>query len=143
MFLYRCGKECEKGRYTRTSDAHVVDRLFVLIVLNLSCLWKLTGRPRPANVLSTRQPTCVDKVLGEEYAPQPQSRRCREVKSKTGGGLGPASASARRSTPLTFTKPQDQVKGGRSRISTNVKTSPLSQNLTRSLASCTVVPYLF
>ncbi|XP_056886612.1 coiled-coil domain-containing protein 66 isoform X2 [Takifugu flavidus] len=90
---------------------------------------KLSSRPRPANVLSTRQPSCVEKVQGEEFSAQPQSRRYREVKSKTGGVAASsassafsstaATATARRSTAMTLTKPQEQAKEGWERILSN------------------------
>ena len=76
---------------------------------------KLSYPPRPGNILSTRQPTCVEKVQVEEYLPPPQSRRDREMKSKTGGTV----ASARKSTSLTLTKPPEQVREC-DRVITNV-----------------------
>lgn len=70
---------------------------------------KLSCRPRAGNILSTRQPTCVEKVQGEEYPAQPPSRRDRDMKSKTGGVVA-STPSARKSTSVTLTKPQEQVK---------------------------------
>lgn len=95
--------------------------------------WKLSCRPRPTNVLSTRQPSCVEKVQGEEYLAQLQSRRYREMKSKTGGvaastSTATSTATTRRSTAMTLTKPQEQAKEGWDRILSNVKMNPVSQN---------------
>ncbi|KAM7006483.1 LOW QUALITY PROTEIN: coiled-coil domain-containing protein 66 [Tautogolabrus adspersus] len=72
---------------------------------------KPSCRPRTANILSSRQPSCVDEVLGEERPARQLAVRHRESKSKTGG----AAASFTSNTSTT---------GGKSTTGCNVKVTP-------------------
>ncbi|XP_065811290.1 coiled-coil domain-containing protein 66 isoform X3 [Labrus bergylta] len=73
---------------------------------------KPSCRPRTANILSSRQPSCVDELQGEERPARQLAVRHRESKSKTGG------AAATSFTSNTATT------GGKSTTGCNVKVTP-------------------
>ncbi|KAM8914829.1 coiled-coil domain-containing protein 66 isoform 2-T2 [Spinachia spinachia] len=75
---------------------------------------KLSFRPRKANVLSSRPPSCVGEPQGEERpARQQQVGRHRETKSKAGGAAAPftSTTSGGSSTIVTSSKTLEQRRG--------------------------------
>ncbi|XP_044066447.1 coiled-coil domain-containing protein 66 isoform X3 [Siniperca chuatsi] len=77
---------------------------------------QLSFRPRAANILSSRQPSCVEEVQGEEHPARQQAGRHRESKSKAGGAAVSFTSNTAytggRSTPLTSSKTHEHHKGG-------------------------------
>nr|CBN80654.1 Coiled-coil domain-containing protein 66 [Dicentrarchus labrax] len=72
---------------------------------------KLSCRSRVANILSSRQPSCVEEVQGEEHPARQQAGRQRETKNKAGGAA--ASFASNNTTTTT---------GGRSTTVSSSKT---------------------
>lgn len=69
-------------------------------------------RPRAANILSCRQPSCVEEAQGEERPPRQPAGRHKEARHKAGGaGASCTSNTEWRSTTLTSLKSQDPHKG--------------------------------
>ncbi|XP_008299505.1 LOW QUALITY PROTEIN: coiled-coil domain-containing protein 66 [Stegastes partitus] len=87
---------------------------------------KPSFRPRAPNVLSSRQPSCVEEVQGEERRPRQLAGRHREARSKAGGAAASFSsnttATEGRSTTLTSCKTHEHHKGGGSKVVAKVKT---------------------
>ncbi|XP_047437837.1 coiled-coil domain-containing protein 66 isoform X2 [Mugil cephalus] len=76
-------------------------------------------KPRAANVLSCRQPSCVEEVHAEERPPRQLAGRHKEAKHKAGGAAASCTSNTEwRSTTLTSLKSQDHPKG------TGVKSVP-------------------
>ncbi|XP_038553267.1 coiled-coil domain-containing protein 66 isoform X2 [Micropterus salmoides] len=78
---------------------------------------KLSYRPRAANILSSRQPSCVEEVQGEERPARQLAERHRESKSKAEGAAvsftsNATTTSGGRSTTLTSLKTHEHHKGG-------------------------------
>ncbi|XP_076600222.1 coiled-coil domain-containing protein 66 isoform X2 [Chaetodon auriga] len=88
-------------------------------------LAKLSCRPRAANILSSRQPSCVEEVQGEERPTLQQAGRHRETKSKAGGAAtsftSNTATSGGRSTTLTSSKTHEHHKGGGVKVVAKVK----------------------
>lgn len=51
----------------------------------MTCPLQLSVRPRAANILSSRQPSCVEEICGAECPHQQVAGRHREAKCKAGG----------------------------------------------------------
>ncbi|XP_030275119.1 coiled-coil domain-containing protein 66 isoform X2 [Sparus aurata] len=79
---------------------------------------KLSCRPRAANILSSRQPSCVEEVQGEQRPARQQAGRHKETKSKAGGAT--TSNTGRKSTTLTSSK-TNELKGGSIKVEAKVK----------------------
>ncbi|XP_031705609.1 coiled-coil domain-containing protein 66 [Anarrhichthys ocellatus] len=87
---------------------------------------KLSFRPRAANVLSSRQPSCVEEVQREQRpARQQQSGRHKETKSKAGGAAASFTSNTTttggRSSTLTSSKTQEHHKGLSVKVMAKVK----------------------
>ena len=78
-----------------------------------------SSRFRAANILSTRQPTCVEEVRGDERAARPQAGSHRQTKNKAGGAA--ATTGGRRSPPLPSAKAHEHVRGGSVKVVAKVK----------------------
>ncbi|XP_073323519.1 coiled-coil domain-containing protein 66 isoform X2 [Pagrus major] len=82
---------------------------------------KLSCRPRAANILSSRQPSCVEEVQGEQRPARQQAGRHKETKSKAGGATASNTANTgRKSTTLTSSK-TNELKGGSIKAEAKVK----------------------
>ncbi|XP_036957703.1 coiled-coil domain-containing protein 66 isoform X3 [Acanthopagrus latus] len=79
---------------------------------------KLSCRPRAANILSSRQPSCVEEVQGEQRPARQQAGRHKETKSKA--GVATISNTGRKSTTLTSSK-TNELKGGSIKVEAKVK----------------------
>ncbi|KAF7207743.1 coiled-coil domain containing 66 [Nothobranchius furzeri] len=80
-----------------------------LILLNhgetSTCFQQLSIKPRTAQILSFRQPVCVEEVEGEERAPRQVARSHREVKCKPAGDASSSNSNTEgRNTLLTSSK---------------------------------------
>ncbi|XP_070758605.1 coiled-coil domain-containing protein 66 [Enoplosus armatus] len=77
---------------------------------------QLSFRPRAANILSSRQPSCVEEVQGDERPARQQTGRHRESKSKAGGVAASFTSNTaitgRRSAALTSSRTHEHHKGG-------------------------------
>ncbi|XP_040889092.1 coiled-coil domain-containing protein 66 isoform X2 [Toxotes jaculatrix] len=87
---------------------------------------KLSFRPRAANILSSRQPACVEEVQGEERPARQQALRHREARSKAGGAAtsfnsNAATTTGGRSTTLISSKTNEHQNGGGTKAVTKVK----------------------
>ncbi|XP_023149850.2 coiled-coil domain-containing protein 66 isoform X3 [Amphiprion ocellaris] len=82
-------------------------------------------RPRAANILSSRQPSCVEEVHGEERRPRQPAGRYQEARSKARRAAASFSSNITtaegRSTTLTLSKTNDHHKGGSSKAVAKVK----------------------
>lgn len=67
---------------------------------------QLSFKPRAANILSSRQPSCVEELQGEERPARQQAGRHREARNKAGGAAGG------RSTTLISSRTHEQHNGG-------------------------------
>ncbi|KAF6727363.1 Coiled-coil domain-containing protein 66 [Oryzias melastigma] len=88
----------------------------------------LSLRPRPSNLLSSRQPSCAKEVQGDEGPAQQQAGRHREIRSKTEGDA----SSAHSSIPITQTegrktKRHDQSRQDRVKLKTNKRCAAVRQ----------------
>ncbi|XP_049895045.1 coiled-coil domain-containing protein 66 isoform X3 [Epinephelus moara] len=87
---------------------------------------QLSCRPRAANILSSRQPSCVEGVQGEERPARQLAGRHRETKSKAGGAAVSSTSNATttaggRSSTLTSSKTHENHKGGSAKVVGKVK----------------------
>ncbi|KAI3369288.1 hypothetical protein L3Q82_007541 [Scortum barcoo] len=77
----------------------------------------LSIRPRVANILSSRQPSCVEEVQGDERPGRQQGGRHRETKNKAGGTAASftpnTTTTGGRNTALTSSKTHEHHKGGK------------------------------
>ncbi|XP_067360990.1 coiled-coil domain-containing protein 66 isoform X3 [Channa argus] len=92
---------------------------------------KLSFRPRVANILSSRQPSCVEEVQEERPAPQQAGRR-RETKSRAERVNTPFTSSTvtsvGKSTTLTLSKTHEHSKGGTIKTVAKVKSERQRHN---------------
>nr|XP_046240865.1 coiled-coil domain-containing protein 66 isoform X2 [Scatophagus argus] len=88
---------------------------------------KLSCRPRAANILSSRQPSCMEEVQGEERQARQQAGRHRETKSKAGGTAASftsnttTATNGRRSATMTSSKTQEHQKGSSVKVVAKIK----------------------
>ncbi|XP_053295463.1 coiled-coil domain-containing protein 66 isoform X2 [Pleuronectes platessa] len=82
-------------------------------------------RPRVTNVLSSRQPSCLEEVQGEERPARQQAGRYREARSKAPGAAtslnSHTSTTRERSTTLITSKTQEHLNQGGIKAATKVK----------------------
>uniref|UniRef100_A0A1A7WGW0 Coiled-coil domain containing 66 n=2 Tax=Iconisemion striatum TaxID=60296 RepID=A0A1A7WGW0_9TELE len=83
---------------------------------------KMSIKPRPAKILSFRQPVCVEEVEGEERAPRQITGSHREVKCKPAGdALSSNSNTEGRNALLTSSKGPHKVRSIKSRPKVKVE----------------------
>ncbi|XP_056243627.1 coiled-coil domain-containing protein 66 isoform X1 [Seriola aureovittata] len=73
---------------------------------------QLSIRPRAANILSSRQPSCVEEVQVEERPARPQAGRHKEAKTKAGRAAANTPTTGGRSTTLISSKTHEHHNGG-------------------------------
>ncbi|XP_062264829.1 coiled-coil domain-containing protein 66 isoform X2 [Platichthys flesus] len=82
-------------------------------------------RPRVTNVLSSRQPSCLEEVQGEERPARQQAGRYRETRSKAPGAAtslnSHTSTTRERSTTLITSKTQEHLNQGGIKAAAKVK----------------------
>ncbi|XP_051803978.1 coiled-coil domain-containing protein 66 isoform X2 [Acanthochromis polyacanthus] len=81
---------------------------------------KPSFRPRAANILSSRQPSCMEEVQGEEHRPRQPAGRHQEVRHKARRAAASFSSNITttegRNTTLTSCKTNDDHKRGSSKV---------------------------
>ncbi|XP_047195208.1 coiled-coil domain-containing protein 66 isoform X1 [Hippoglossus stenolepis] len=92
-------------------------------------------RPRVTNVLSSRQPSCLEEVQGEERPARQQAGRYREARSKAAGAAtslnSHTSTTRERSTTLISSKTQEHLnQGGIKAVAKEVKSDRHKQSST-------------
>lgn len=103
-----------------------------------------SSRFRAANILSTRQPTCVEEVRGDDREARPQAGSHRQTKNKAGGAAASfasnaAAAGGRRSPTLPSTKTHEHVRGGSVKVVAKAKSDRHKHSTAAgSLAACRV-----
>ncbi|KAI4792659.1 hypothetical protein KUCAC02_033233 [Chaenocephalus aceratus] len=79
----------------------------------------LSFKPRAANILNSRQPSCVEEAQGGERPARQQLGRRRETKSKAGGAAASFTSNTTtggRSSTLASSKTHDYLKGGNVKV---------------------------
>nr|XP_019952294.1 PREDICTED: coiled-coil domain-containing protein 66 isoform X2 [Paralichthys olivaceus] len=88
-------------------------------------------RPRVAKILSSRQPSCLEEVQGEERPAQQQAGRYREARSKAAGAAtslnSNTSTTGERSTTLISSKTQEHLNQGGIKAAGKVKSDTHKQ----------------
>ncbi|XP_042365939.1 coiled-coil domain-containing protein 66 isoform X3 [Plectropomus leopardus] len=87
-------------------------------------------RPRAANILSSRQPSCVEEVQGEERPARQLAGRHKDTKSKAGGAANTTSTAGGRSSTLTTSRAHENHKGGSVKVLAKVKSDKHKHNTT-------------
>ncbi|KAJ4940772.1 hypothetical protein JOQ06_027064 [Pogonophryne albipinna] len=80
---------------------------------------QLSFKPRAANILNSRQPSCVEEAQGGERPARQQLGRRRETKSKAGGAAASFTSNTTtggRSSTLASSKTHDYFKGGNVKV---------------------------
>ncbi|KAK1902233.1 Coiled-coil domain containing protein 66 [Dissostichus eleginoides] len=80
---------------------------------------QLSFKPRAANILNSRQPSCVEEAQGGERPARQQLGRRRETKSKAGGAAASFTSNTTtggRSSTLVSSKTHDYLKGGNVKV---------------------------
>ncbi|XP_034065701.1 coiled-coil domain-containing protein 66 isoform X6 [Gymnodraco acuticeps] len=85
---------------------------------------QLSFKPRAANILNSRQPSCVEEAQGGERPARQQLGRRRETKSKAGGAAASFTSNTTtggRSSTLSSSKTHEYLKGGNVKVVAKVK----------------------
>ncbi|XP_018518839.1 coiled-coil domain-containing protein 66 isoform X2 [Lates calcarifer] len=86
---------------------------------------QLSFKPRAANILSSRQPSCVEELRGEERPARQQAGRHREARNKAGGAAASLNTTTTggRSTTLISSRTHEQHNGGGNKAVAKVKSA--------------------
>ncbi|KAK5933457.1 hypothetical protein CgunFtcFv8_013937 [Champsocephalus gunnari] len=94
---------------------------------------QLSFKPRAANILNSRQPSCVEGAQGGERPARQQLGRRRETKSKAGGAAASFTSNTTtggRSSTLASSKTHDYLKGGNVKVVAKVKSDRHKHSMT-------------
>ncbi|XP_033939286.1 coiled-coil domain-containing protein 66 isoform X1 [Pseudochaenichthys georgianus] len=94
---------------------------------------QLSFKPRAANILNSRQPSCVEEAQGGERPARQQLGRRRETKSKAGGAAASFTSNTTtggRSSTLASSKTHDYLKGGNVKVVAKVKSDRHKHSMT-------------